>query len=418
MRGFGMAMGIVLVLVSLAWGGDQWPEFRGPRGDGHSTATQLPGTWTDQANVRWKTEIHDRGWSSPVIWDDQIWMTTSTADGHKLFALCVDRNTGKVLHDVPVFDVEKPEFVAPSNSYASPTPAIEAGRVYAHFGTNGTACLDTATGKILWTRRDLNCNHEQGAGSSPILAGEFLIVNVDGRDVQYVIALDKRTGQTVWKTERSIDYSPYEEYQRKAYCVPLVIPSRAGAQVVSPGAKAVISYDFATGRELWKVRHEGWSMAPRPLFGRGLIFAVVDYDHPQLWAIRPDGVGDVTDSHIVWKATRGMPSRPSFLLIDDLLFLISSDGIASCLEADTGELVWRERVPGKYSASPLFADGKIYLFNENAVATVLKPARHFESLAVNPLGDELLMASPAAVGHALFVRTEKHLYRLENRSAQ
>ena len=185
----------LLLMASTIRGDEQWPEFRGPRGDGSSRATDLPLHWSESENIAWKAEIHDRGWSSPVIWNDQIWVTTSTSDGHKLFALCIDRQSGKVVHDLHLFDVEKPEFVAPSNSYASPTSAIEEGRVYLHFGTNGTACVDTATGKTTWTRRDLNCNHEQGAGSSPILAGDYLIVNVDGRDVQYVIALDKRTAE-------------------------------------------------------------------------------------------------------------------------------------------------------------------------------------------------------------------------------
>lgn len=392
---------------------DGWPQFRGPAGDGHARATGLPLKWSESEHVVWKTPIHDRGWSSPVIWGDQIWVTTGRLDGQKLYAVCVDRQTGKITHDLHVFDVEKPEFRAPSNSYASPTSVIESGRVYVHFGTNGTACIDTASGQILWTRRDLNCEHEQAAGSSPTLVGDLLVVNVDGRDVQYVVALDKTTGKTAWKTNRSVDYSSYEVYQRKAYCMPTVVPRGATTQLVSPGAKAMISYDTATGKELWKVRYGGWSMAPRPLYGHGLVFAIVDYDHPELWAVRPDGNGDVTDTHVAWKLTKGMPSRPSLLLIDDLLFLVTSDGIASCVEAKTGAVVWKERITGKYSASPIYADGRIYCCNENAVTTVLKPGRTFEVLAVNQLDDDQLMASPAAVGKSLFLRTEQHLYRIE-----
>ncbi len=395
---------LFLLIVFVASGpllaDENWPQFRGPDGDGHARASGLPLKWSEQEHVVWKAPIHDRGWSSPVIWGQQVWLTTATADGHKLFAVCIDRETGKIIHDIHVFDVERPEFVAPSNSYASPTSAVEEGRVYVHFGTYGTACLETASGKVVWIRRDLNCNHEQGAGSSPILMGDLLIVNVDGRDVQYVVALSKATGKTVWKSDRSVDYSPYPENQRKAYCVPTVIPWQGSTQLVSPGAKAVFAYDPVTGRELWKVRHEGWSMAPRPLFGQGLVFAIVDYDHPQLWAIRPDGTGDVTDSHVAWKVAKGMPSRPSFLLIDDLLFLVSSDGVACCLEARTGDVLWQRRIAGKYSASPVYADGRIYFFNENSVTTVIKPSREFEVLAVNNLGDEQLMASPAAAGRA------------------
>ena len=399
---------------------DNWWQFRGAAGDGHARATDLPLKWDEKEHVVWKTPIHDRGWSSPVIWRNQVWMTTSTVDGHKLFAVCVDRDSGKIVHDIHVFDVQRPEPIAAPNSYASPTPVIEERRVYVHYGTYGTACLDSMTGSIIWTRRDLKCDHEVGAGpgSSPFLVGNLFVANVDGRDVQYVIALDKTTGKTVWKTNRSVDYSQTPVHQRKAFCTPIVIPRGSGTQLVSPGAKALIAYDPATGDELWKVHHRGFSITPRPLFGLGLVFVVMDHDHPELWAVRPDGNGDVTDSHVAWKATRGIPSRSSLLLIDDLLFLVNADGVASCVEARTGELVWKERIKGKYSASPIYANDRIYCFNENAVSTVIKPSRQFEILAVNPLAEEQLMASPAAVGKSLFIRTEKHLYRIEDPSSK
>ncbi len=395
---------------------DHWPQFRGTTGDGHARAADLPLNWNEKENVVWKTPIHDRGWSSPVVWRNQVWVTTSTVDGHKLFAVCVDRNSGKILHDVHVFDVASPETISVQNSYASPTSVIEDGRVYVHYGTYGTACLNSATGETLWTRRDLNCAHEAGAGSSPFLVGNLLVVNVDGRDVQYVIALDKTTGKTVWKTNRSVDYSETPINQRKAYCMPIIIPRATGTQLVSPGAKAVFAYDPITGKELWQVRHRGWSMAPRPVFGFGLVFVVMDYDHPELWAIRPDGTGDVTDSHVAWKIAQAAPSRPSPLLVDDLLFLVSSAGIASCIEAKTGNVVWKERIQGKHSASPVYSNGRIYFFGEDSVSTVIKSTRQFKVLATNPLAKEQLMASPAAAGKSLFIRTEKHLYRIEDSS--
>lgn len=412
-------LSLCLCLVAFsARAADEWPQFRGPHGDGHFDGKGLPLEWNEGKHVAWKTLIHDRGWSSPVIWGNQIWLTTATADGHKSFAVCVDRESGKIVHDLPVFDTEKPEHIAASNSYASPTSVIEEGRVYVHYGTYGTACLDTATGKILWTRRDLKCDHHEGAGSSPILVGDLLIVNVDGRDVQYVIALNKATGDTVWKTDRSADFTTVHQNQRKAYCIPIVIPRGAGRQLVDPGAKAMMGYDPATGEELWKVRYNGWSMAPRPLFGHGMVFVVNDYDHPELWAVRPDGSGDVTDTHVVWKLSKGIPSRPSALLIDDLLFLVNSDGIISCIEAKTSDTIWKQRIDGKYSASPIYSDGRIYFFNENSLTTVIEPSREFKVLSINPLGGEPLMASPAAAGKALFIRTEKFLYRVEEPQAK
>jgi len=402
-----------LIAMGPAAADDDWPQFRGPEGNGHSRATGLPITWSLDENVTWKASIHDRGWSSPVVWKGQIWVTTATTDGRQMFAVCLDRSTGKIVHDVKVFDTEKPEHIAEINSYASPTPVIEAGRLYAHYGTYGTACLDTDSGKILWTRRDLNCDHHEGPGSSPIVWGDLLIVHVDGRDVQYVVALDKATGKTAWKTNRSIDYSRFMINLRKAFCTPIVIEADGRRQLISPGAKAVMSYDPASGEELWKVRYFGWSVTPRPVFGHGLIFLIIDYERPELWAVRPDGRGDVTDTHVAWKVTKGMPSRPSLLLIDDLLYMVSSNGIASCVEAKTGQLVWKERMGGNYSASPTYADGRIYFFNQEAVATVLQPGREYKVLAVNKLDGEQLMATPAVLGKALLVRTETHLYRIE-----
>ncbi len=408
---------LVLSFTStLAWGGETWPEFRGPTGDGHSDCRGLPVTWSATENVAWKTAIPGRGWSSPVIWHGQIWLTTATPDGKEMFAVCVDRESGKIVRNVKVFDTPNPQPISVVNSYASPTSVVEEGRVYHHYGTYGTVCMDTSTGQIPWTRRDLNCDHHEGPGSSPILFGNLLIVNVDGRDVQYVIALDKLTGETVWKTNRSVDYSPYLSPHRKAFSTPQVIQSDGRAQLISPGPKAMMSYDPRTGEELWKVRYHGWSMVARPLFGHGLVFMVNDYDRPELWAVRPDGQGDVTDSHVAWAIRRGMPSQPSFLLIGDLLYLVNNGGIAYAIDAKTGDEVWRSRLDGNFSASPLYADDRIYFFARDSVATVIEPGREFTRLAVNHLDGEQLMASPAAAGNSLFVRSEGHLYRIESKS--
>ncbi|MFH1923072.1 MAG: PQQ-binding-like beta-propeller repeat protein [Planctomycetota bacterium] len=405
---------VALLPTVLASGSENWPQFRGPHGDGHADSAHPPRTWSETSNIAWKTPIHGRGWSSPVIWEDQIWVTTATEGGRRLFAVCIDRDSGEVVHDIHVFDVENPEQIAKVNSYASPTPVIETGRVYVHYGTYGTACLDTKTGRTLWTRRDLNCDHHEGPGASPILFGELLIFNVDGRDVQYVVALDKTTGQTVWKTDRSIDYSPYSENFRKAYCTPSVIEWRGRLELISPGAKAVIAYDPRTGEELWKVRYNGWSVTPRPLFGQGLLFVVTDFVHPELWAIRPGGGGDVSDTHVVWRMTRSIPKAPSLLLIDALLFFVTDDGTALCAEAETGRVVWQERLGGDHWASPLLAGGSIYFVSREGVTRVVEPSRQYTPLASNQLDGEC-MASPAAIGGALFLRTGTHLYRIEER---
>ena len=403
--------------VSNALGTDEsWWQFRGPRGDGHAAAVNLPKNWNESKNVTWKTPIHDRGFSSPVIWGKKIWLTTATEDGRKLFGVCVDKNTGKILYDLHLFDVENPQAITPENSYASPTPVIEQGRVILHFGTYGTACIDTANGKVLWTRRDLNCDHEKGAGpaSSPMLVGKMMVVHVDGRDVQYIIALDTATGKTIWKTPRSLDYSNFPKHHRKAYSMPFLAPRGKGFQLVSPAGRGLYSYDPDTGKELWLMRHRGWSVAPRPIFGQGLIYAMVDRDRPELWAIRPEGNGDVSNTHIAWRETRGMPQRCSPLLVDELLYLINRGGIATCLEAKTGKLIWKERLKGAYSASPIYANGRIYLFNEDATSIVLRPTRKLEIIATNTLAKQPLLATPAVDGNAFIIRTGGHLYRIED----
>ena len=413
---------------------DDWPQFRGPNGDGHSDAQGLALRWSETQNITWKTPIHGRAWSSPVILSNQIWLTTATEDGRELFAVCVDRETGKVAHDLRLFEVEKPQFAHAFNTYASPTPATEPGRVYVTFGAPGTACLEAQTGRVLWERRDFVCNHYRGAGSSPILHRDLLLMHFDGSDHQFVVALDKHTGRTVWRRERSIDFKdldadgkPASEGDwRKAFATPHV--ARLGGQAIlfSLGAKALYAYEPLTGEELWRVEERtSHSAGTRPVVGHGLVFAPTGWASGQLLALLPGRRGEVIDANadpdavsprprlqVAWKTKRSVARKPSLLLVDDWLFMIEDGGIASCLEARNGREVWRERVGGNYSASPLYADGRIYCFSEEGKATVLEAGREFRVLAVNELEDGF-MASPAVAGRALFLRTKTHLYRIE-----
>ncbi len=411
---------VTIIGCTTSLANEQWSQFRGPEGNGHINTTSVPLEWSENKNISWKTPIHDRGWSSPVIWNNQIWMTTATKNGKKTFAICIDKVTGKILHDIHVFDVKSPQAITIDNTYASPTPVIEEGRVYVHFGTYGTACIGTDSGNIIWTRRDLNCDHEKGAGpaSSPFLFNDYLIFNVDGRDVQYVIALDKRSGKTAWKTNRSVDFSGVQVNQRKAYGTPLIIPRGEQEQMVSIGAKGVFSYDPKNGKELWKALHRGWSIAPRPVYGEGLVFTMIDRDRPELWAIRPDGKGDITDSHIVWKSSKRMPPRASPLIVGELLFVVDRNGYISCLEAKTGKIFWQERMKGSFSASPIYTNGLIYFFNEDTVCTIIKPARKLEIVATNKVADEQLMATPAIDNDSIYIRTANNLYKIKANSGQ
>jgi outer membrane protein assembly factor BamB len=404
-------------------GAENWPQFRGPDGTGHSDALSLPLHWSETRNVIWKTVIHDRGWSSPVIYGKQIWLTSASQDGRELFVLCVDRDTGKIIRDWKLFEVAQPQYVHPFNTPASPTPVIEEGRVYITFGAAGTACIDTKTFRILWERRDIECNHFRGAGSSPILFRNLLLMHFDGSDHQFVMALDKRTGKTVWQTKRSIDFQDLDKNGkpaadgdlRKAFSTPHVEQINGRWEMISLGAKAAYSYDPFTGRELWRVEERGQhSASTRPVVGHGMIFFPTGFSAGQLFAVRTGGEGLITDTHIVWKLKRGVSNKPSILLVDDLIYMIGDAGIASCIDAKTGEQVWQQRIAGEYSASPLYADGRLWFFSEDGKTTVLKPGRGFEQAGENRL-DEGFLASPAIAGKAFYLRTRTHLYRIEEK---
>jgi outer membrane protein assembly factor BamB len=404
-------------LTAAAFAGENWPQYRGPHEDGHSDATGLPVTWSEKENIVWKTAIHDKGWSSPVVWGDQVWMTTAKADGTQMFAVCVDRKTGEVLHDLKVFDVEKPvPLKNGTNTYASPTPTIEEGRVYVHFGSYGTACLDTKTGAKLWERRDLRCDHWRGPASSPILFGGLLILTFDGYDAQYVAALDKKTGQTVWKSdrERDFDYGTDDGDRRKAFGTPSIITVKGKPELISPAAIATTAFDPLTGEVLWVVYHGGMNVTQPPLFGLGKVFLCTGDGGLKMLAVRPDGAGDLTKTNIDWKYSKNVPSRSSPILVDDLLYFANEGGMLSCIDAKNGDPVWQERLGGSFWASPVYADGRLYLFNDEGTTTVGEIGRTWKKLAANKL-DDGCMASPAVAGKSLFVRTRTHLYRIEKK---
>lgn len=399
---------------------ESWPEFRGPTSDGRSEA-EVPLRWSETENVRWKTPIHDQGWSTPVVHGTQVWLTTATPDGKEMFALCVDRDTGDVILDRKLFEIEKPRPLGNSvNCYASPSPAIDRDRVFLSFGSYGTSCLDTRNFEELWRRRDLPCNHFRGPASSPIRFGNLLILHMDGTDHHYVVALDKRSGRTVWRTPRSTDYGdlgpdgkPKARGDfRKAFSTPLVIDAPGGVQMVSASAKAAYGYDPRTGKELWTIRYQQHSTASRPVYDKGVAYINTGYGKPQLWAVRVDGRGDVTDSHVKWRLKKGVPNRSSPVLVDGLLYMVTDKGVASCLDTTTGEFVWQRRVGGNFSASLLATSGRVYLFSQEGVTTVIELGRSFKQLARNEL-DDGFMASPAVAGKAFFLRTRSHLYRIE-----
>jgi outer membrane protein assembly factor BamB len=410
-----LALSATILLPAASGRGDDWPQFRGPTGQGVARESKLPLEWGPQRNVVWKQAIPGLGWSSPVVVGRRIYLTTAVpgagnGGGPSLRALCLDARTGKELWNV--------EVLAPGpgvprghvkNSQASPTPIFDDGRLYVHFGHMGSACLD-ADGKVLWTQTELKYNPVHGNGGSPVLVDGKLVFACDGGDQQFVVALDRGTGKVVWKSDRKCTaFKPF------SFCTPLVITVAGKKQVVLPGAEAVRAYEPADGKEIWRVRYQGYSVVPRPVFGHGLVFVCTGYDPPaSLLAIRADGHGDVTDTHVAWSVKKAVPLTPSPLLDGDELYTISDNGFATCRDAKTGKVHWSKRLDGQFSASPLLAGGRLYLQSEGGKTFVLKTGTTFKELGRSDLGERSL-ASCAVADGALFLRTEEALYRIEEK---
>ena len=393
---------LVLAIPLLA---EDWPQFRGPDGEGHSTEKGLPLEWSESKNVLWKTPVAGRGWSSPVIAGGRVWLTTATESRGRgsLRVLAYDVQSGREVVNVEVFSVPSVFLKNAKNSLASPTPIVEGDRVYVHFGADGTAALST-DGRIVW-KITLPYDSMHGNGGSPTLYRDLLIVSCDGADDAFVIALDKATGKTRWKTQRR---RPFDQ----SYTTPLVIQVDGRDQVVSIGAYRAAAYDPLTGREIWRVSYgDGFSNVPRPVFGLGLVFIGTGFQEPSMLAVRPTGTGDVTKTHVAYTIERGAPFTPSPLIVGDEFYMVSDIGVASCLDVATGKINWQQRVPGNYSASPVFADNRIYFLSEEGVATVIAPGKQFQRLAVNTL-DGTTFASIAVSQGTLFIRSESHLYRI------
>lgn len=415
---------------------DQWPQWGGPRGDGHAEGQRPPVSWSERSNVLWRTEIPGRGWSSPVIHGDQVWMTTALETAAKpedrerrlkgntgdqpltlldrveLLAVAVDKDTGKLLHRVPLLTEKEPQAIHDLNSYASPTPVIEEGRLYCHFGTFGTVAVDTSAGRILWTNTSLRIQHENGPGSSPVLWKDRLIFHMDGSDQQYVVALDKHTGKVAWRSDRSGKMRDHPQL-RKSYATPLLLPVDGREQLISEASDWLYAYDPASGKELWKLSFgvSGFSQSARAVAGLGRIFLSTGFMRPEMLAI------DTTKSatpEIAWRYAKGAPTMVSPILIGEEIYFVSdSGGMLTCLDARSGTEHYRERLGGNYSASPIFADGRLYLSSREGTTTVIHPGKVFKAIARNTL-DGRIMTTPALAHNALFLRTDKALYRIQD----
>ncbi len=406
---------VSLWMLATASAGD-WAEFRGPTGQGHAVGSNLPTEWSAEKNVAWKTAIPGKGWSSPIIVGARVFVTTAVPPSddsldQSLRAIALEAATGKVVWDNEVFlqDGKTAGRIHGKNSHASSTPISDGQHLFVHYGTHGTACL-TLDGEIVWQNRELKYEPRHGNGSSPILVNDLLVVICDGANIDFVVALDKATGKIRWRTVRE-----HTKGFKFSFGTPLLIEVNGEQQIVAPGTFHVAAYRPKDGSEIWRVDYgDGYSVIPRPVFGHGLVFVSSGYDSPTLLAIKPDGAGNVTETHVAWKVSKQMPHTPSPLLVGEHLYVVSDGGIATCLNAVSGEEIWQERLGGKFSASPTFADGKIYFQSEEGDAIVVEPGSKFREVSRNEL-EPRTFASYAVAGEALFIRTESQLYRIQHK---
>lgn len=410
-----------LVICGSAFSQDKnWTHFRGSNLNGISATSGIPLKW-DDSSVIWKTEIHGKGHSSPVVYDNQVWITTGTPDGKELYAVCTDIETGKIIHDIKLFTAEKVEGKHSINTYASPTPCIEKDRVYVHFGSLGTACVKTTDGSVVWKRTDLKCKHVQGPGSSPIIYKNLLILHYEGTDVRFIVALDKTTGEQVWRTDRPEE--PYEalpQIGRKAYVTPLIMKVRGKDLMISVGSAACFAYEPATGKEVWRVVRGAESTVPMPVTEKGIIYYytgyMVDDEAPnftEFLAVNPDGKGDITATNIIWRKRDNQNTNQMLtpVIKDGLIYTMNTKNMLMCIDAKTGKELWSERQKANFNASPVYVDGNVWFFSVKGDVICIKAGRKYEVLAQNVM-DSGIWATPAFVRNSAIVRTEKYLYRI------
>ncbi|MCK4920114.1 MAG: PQQ-binding-like beta-propeller repeat protein [Bacteroidales bacterium] len=396
-----------------------WSHFRGSQLNGISEETGFPIIWSDSTNIEWKVEIEGKGWSSPVILGDQIWLTTTSDDNKEMSAVCHDFNTGEEIFNLLLFKPDTIFRIHAINSYATPTSCIEEGFVYTHFGRYGTACIDTKTGKIVWKRNDLECVHIQGAGASPIIYKDKLILHVEGIDVQFIYALDKRTGEIIWKTERPQElYDLITDIGKKAYITPLVINLKGKDVMISNGSAVCIAYDIETGKEIWRIPQGEDSTVSMPIESDGVIYFYTSFITPEegekyceLFAVDPNGVGDISQTNILWRVQSPMLQLLTPVVKDGLLYTIDAQSKLLCLDAKTGETIWSEKLNGKFHSSPIWAEGKVYVSSLKGETYVYRAGRNKELLATNKLQGGI-WSTPAFLNGHILMRTSKFLYNI------
>jgi outer membrane protein assembly factor BamB len=399
---------------------DNWTHFRGNRLDGIARMEKAPLKWGDGTGFRWKTDIHGRGWSSPVVYGDQIWITTAAEDGSELYAVCVDFRTGRIIFDIKVFAPSDVPGKHTLNTYATPTPCIERGFVYVHYGSMGTACIKTSDGSIVWRRTDLKCNHIQGPASSPVLYKDLIILHFEGTDVRFVTALDKFTGETVWKTDRPAEpYKSLPEIGTKAYITPLIINVKGRDMLISNGSAVCIAYDPENGKEIWRIVRGAESTIAMPFTEKGIVYYYTGFmvdkeggNYSELIAVDPDGKGDIAGTNILWKKKSPELQLLTPVIRDGLIYTVDSQNNMLCIDASTGQEVWRTKKKASFNASPVFAAGNIYFFSVKGETDVIRAGPKPGPVTVNSIKDQI-WATPAFLRNSILLRTDKYLCRID-----
>jgi outer membrane protein assembly factor BamB len=414
-----LSLTLVGLLAFTTTKNNDWTHFRGSNLDGIANVESCPVRWSPDSTIVWQTKIHGQGWSSPVVMDDQIWMTTATEDGKEMFAVCVDFISGEILHDIRLFEPDTIFRKHEINSYATPTPCIEQERVYVHFGTYGTACLNTDDGQLLWKRTDLKCLHVQGPGASPIIYKDLLILHLEGTDRQLIYALNKKTGETIWETERPQEvYDRLEPIGKKAYITPIIINVQGKDLMISNGSAMCAAYDPMTGEEIWRIIRGVDSTIAMPFtdgktvyFHTGFEESADNKKFAELMAVNPDGRGDIAATNIKWKLETPILQLSTPVIKDGFIYNIDTKSMMMCLDADTGVTLWEKRLRGKYNSSPIIAAGHVYFSSTNGETTVVKEGPELEIVSENELEGEI-WTSPAVVRNSLIIRTSEYLYRI------
>jgi outer membrane protein assembly factor BamB len=410
--------GLFIISYNLKAQNENWSHFRGNNLDGISGSGIVPTQWNDSLNVLWKVPIKGKGWSSPVVWGDQVWFTTATSDGKQMYALCHNVKTGKEIFNIKLFESDSTYKKHDFNTYATPTPCIEQGFVYIHYGASGTACVRTKDGSVAWRRSDLKCEHIQGPASSPVIYRNMLILHLEGSDVQYITALDKNTGKTIWKTDRPKElYDKLQPIGKKAYITPVIINVNGRDLLISNGSAACIAYDVLTGKEVWRFVQGEDSTISMPFTGNGMVFFYTGFVTPkdgeqysELIAVDPAGSGDITSTaYVRWRFKEPVLQLLTPLIKDGLIYTINTKNQMFCIDAVTGKQVYTRRMTAKYNSSPVCAGGNIYFTSVQGETTILKRGRKLDIVSRNKIEGEVY-ATPAITGNKLLIRTATHLY--------